>query len=234
MRRVDRIRLEKRRRLVLTLGLAFSLGALTSGFLVWRSDQLASAAIVEQARQATADSSGPDERPAIRSAPVLPAATSGRIDTVPASVELLKRKHLEMPVDGVSRDQLRDSFDERRGGGLRGHEAIDIMAPRGTPVRAVEDGHVAKLFRSVAGGLTIYQFDPTETFSYYYAHLDRYASGLQEGGHLRRGDVIGYVGSTGNASEDAPHLHFAISQLNAERQWWKGDSINPYDVLKPH
>jgi murein DD-endopeptidase MepM/ murein hydrolase activator NlpD len=137
-----------------------------------------------------------------------------------------------MPVDGVSRDRLHDSFDERRGGGLRGHEAIDIMAPRGTPVRAVEDGHVAKLFRSIAGGLTIYQFDPTESFSYYYAHLDRYASGLKDGQRVRRGEVIGYVGSTGNASEDAPHLHFAISQLGVERQWWKGDPINPYDVLR--
>ena len=139
------------------------------------------------------------------------------MDNVSGSVDLLKQKHLAMPVDGVSRDLLHDSFDERRGGGLRGHDAIDIMAPRGTPVRAVEDGRIVKLFRSVAGGLTIYQFDPTETFSYYYAHLDRYASGLQEGGDVRRGDVIGYVGSTGNASEDAPHLHFAIAQLNAER-----------------
>jgi murein DD-endopeptidase MepM/ murein hydrolase activator NlpD len=137
-----------------------------------------------------------------------------------------------MPVDGVPRDRLHDSFDERRAGGLRGHEAIDIMAPRGTPVRAVEDGHVAKLFRSIPGGLTIYLFDPTETFSYYYAHLDRYASGLKDGQKVRRGEVIGYVGSTGNASEDAPHLHFAIFQLTAERQWWKGDPINPYDVFR--
>jgi peptidoglycan LD-endopeptidase LytH len=238
MRRVDRIRLEKRRRLLLTLGLAFSLGALTSGVLIWRSDQLASEGIVEQARHATADSAGAEEHPALQSAPqsapLLTAATTGRVDNVSGSVDLLKQKHLAMPVDGVSRDLLHDSFDERRGGGLRGHEAIDIMASRGTPVRAVEDGRIVKLFRSVAGGLTIYQFDPTETFSYYYAHLDRYASGLQEGGDVRRGDVIGYVGSTGNASEDAPHLHFAIAQLNAERQWWKGDPINPYDVLKPH
>src|SRR6187549_143591 len=157
MRRVDRVRLEKRRRLVLTLGLAFSLGALTSGFLIWRSDQLASAAIVEQTSQATADNSDTEEPPAVESAAILPAATSGRLDAG-GSVALLKQKHLDMPVDGVSRDRLHDSFDERRGGGLRGHEAIDIMAPRGTPVRAVEDGHVAKLFRSIAGGLTIYQF----------------------------------------------------------------------------
>ena len=232
MRRVDRIRLEKRRRAALTLGLAFSLGALTSGLLIWRSDQLASAGIVEQTSQATADNAGTEEPPAVKSAPFLTAATSGRIDSVAGSVEQLKRKHLEMPVDGVSRDRLHDSFDERRGGGLRRHEAIDIMAPRGTPVRAVEDARVAKLFRSVAGGLTIYLFDPTETFSYYYGHLDRYASGLQEGQKVRRGEVIGYVGSTGNASEDAPHLHFAIFQLGSERQWSKGDPINPYDVLR--
>jgi len=231
MRRVDRIRLEKRRRLVLTLGLAFSLGALTAGLLIWRSDQLASAGVVEHVRNATADYAESDQPPVVESAPILPAATSGRLDT-DGSVALLKRKHLEMPVDGVLRDRLHDSFDERRGGGLRGHEAIDIMAPRGTPVRAVEDGHVAKLFRSIAGGITIYQFDSTETFSYYYAHLDRYAAGLQDGQQVRRGEVIGYVGSTGNASEDAPHLHFAIFQLGPERQWWKGDPINPYDVLR--
>jgi peptidoglycan LD-endopeptidase LytH len=232
MRRVDRIRLEKRRRLVQTLGLAFSLGALTSGFLMWRSDQLASAGIVEHVRQATPESVDTEEPPAVASTQLIPSATSGRSETGAATVALLKRKHLDMPLDGVSRDQLRDSFDERRGGGLRGHEAIDIMAPRGTPIRAVEDGHVAKLFRSVAGGLTVYLFDRTETFSYYYAHLDRYASGLQDGQQVRRGEVIGYVGSTGNASDDAPHLHFAIFQLNAERQWWKGDPINPYDVYR--
>jgi len=232
MRRVDRIRLEKRRRAVLTLGLAFSLGALTSGFLIWRSDQLASAGVVEQTRLAREDSADTEQPPAVESAPVLTAATSGRAETAAGRVELLKRKQLEMPVDGVSRDRLHDSFDERRGGGLRGHEAIDIMAPRGTPVRAVEDGRVAKLFRSIAGGLTIYLFDPSERFSYYYAHLDRYASGLHEGQQVRRGDLIGYVGSTGNASEDAPHLHFAVFQLGAERQWWKGDPINPYDVLR--
>jgi murein DD-endopeptidase MepM/ murein hydrolase activator NlpD len=133
---------------------------------------------------------------------------------------------------GVSRSQLHDTFDEKRAGGLRTHEALDIMAARGTPVRAVEDGRVAKLFTSVAGGLTIYLFDPGEMFSYYYAHLDRYADGLHEGQQLRRGDVIGYVGATGNADDDAPHLHFAIFQLNADRKWWQGTPINPYHVLR--
>jgi murein DD-endopeptidase MepM/ murein hydrolase activator NlpD len=148
------------------------------------------------------------------------------------TVKLLKRRMLPIPVDGGSREQLRDTFDDDRAGGLRTHEALDIMAKRGTPVRAVETGRVAKLFQSVPGGLTVYLFDPAGTFSYYYAHLDRYAAGLTEGKQVNRGDVIGYVGSTGNASEDAPHLHFAIFQLGPDRKWWEGTPINPYDVLR--
>jgi peptidoglycan LD-endopeptidase LytH len=105
------------------------------------------------------------------------------------------------------------------------------MAPRGTEVLAVDAGSIAKLFTSQAGGLTVYQFDPTQTFSYYYAHLDRYAPGLAEHQAVRRGELLGYVGSTGNASEEAPHLHFAIARLDTDRSWWKGDPINPYPLL---
>jgi len=112
------------------------------------------------------------------------------------------------------------------------HEALDIAAPRGTPVRAVDDGRIAKLFRSVPGGITVYQFDPSARFAYYYAHLDRYADDLREGATVRAGDVIGYVGTTGNAPPDAPHLHFAIFRLGPERQWWRGTAINPYPVLR--
>jgi murein DD-endopeptidase MepM/ murein hydrolase activator NlpD len=111
------------------------------------------------------------------------------------------------------------------------HEALDIIAPRNTKVLAVEDGRIQKRFTSKAGGLTIYEFDPTEIFAYYYAHLDRYADGIREGQTVKRGDVIGYVGSTGNASPDAPHLHFAIFRIGPERHWWKGEAINPYPVL---
>ena len=143
---------------------------------------------------------------------------------------MLKDRALTMPVDDVDRDDLRDTFAHARG--RRTHEALDIMAPRHTPVRAVEDGRIARLFSSNAGGLTIYMFDPSETFCYYYAHLDRYAAGLKEGDRVRRGQVIGYVGSTGNAAENAPHLHFAIFRLNAKREWSKGDPINPYLVLR--
>jgi peptidoglycan LD-endopeptidase LytH len=145
-------------------------------------------------------------------------------------VQTLRQRDLKIPVDGVDAEELRDTYSEARGS--RSHEALDILAPRNTKVRAVEHGRIAKLFTSKAGGLTIYEFDPTETFSYYYAHLDRYAEGLREGQIVKRGDVIGYVGSTGNASPDAPHLHFAIFRLTPARQWWKGEPINPYPILR--
>ena len=145
-------------------------------------------------------------------------------------VQTLRQRDLKIPVDGVDAEELRDTYSEARGS--RSHEALDILAPRNTKVRAVEHGRIAKLFTSKAGGLTIYEFDPTETFSYYYAHLDRYADRLREGQIVKRGDVIGYVGSTGNASPDAPHLHFAIFRLTPARQWWKGEPINPYPILR--
>jgi len=233
MRRVDRVRLEKRRRVILTVGLAFTLGALTSAALIWRADQLAARGIVEQAEQATAQHIDREAPLTDLPAPLaVPAATAGRTEGSSASADLLKRRHLSIPVEGISRDQLRDTFEERRGGGLRSHEALDIMASRGTPVRAVDEGKIAKLFKSVAGGLTVYQFDPSETFAYYYAHLDRYAEGLQEGQQVHRGELLGYVGSTGNASEDAPHLHFAIFALGPERRWWQGEAIDPYPLLR--
>jgi len=147
-----------------------------------------------------------------------------------ASVGPLASRHLAMPVQGYDAHKLRDNFDETRGG-VRRHEALDIMAPRGTPVVAADDGVVAKLFRSAAGGITIYQFDPAQQYAYYYAHLDRYREGLREGEALKRGDVIGYVGTTGNAPENAPHLHFTIFELGSEKKWWRGKAVNPYPYL---
>lgn len=136
---------------------------------------------------------------------------------------------LIVPVTGVDRSALHDMFDEVRGN--RRHEAIDIMAPRGTPVIAADDGTVKKLFTSVPGGITVYEFDLNERFCYYYAHLDRYADGLHEGQPLHRGEVLGYVGSTGNAAENAPHLHFAVIRLDADKRWWQGTYVNPYPLL---
>jgi len=139
-------------------------------------------------------------------------------------------RHLVMPVRGASISNMRDTFDETRGTN-RKHEATDILAPRGTPVVAADDGVIKKLFLSKPGGLTIYQFDPTEQYAYYYAHLDRYAEGIHEGTKVHRGDVIAYVGSTGNASPNEPHLHFGIFVLGPEKRWWEGTPINPYPIL---
>ena len=161
-----------------------------------------------------------------------PAATVPPAPVSPieaGEIAALRARDLKLPVDGVERKDLRNTFSDARG--ARTHEALDIMAPRGTKVRAAEDGRIQKLFTSKAGGLTIYQFDPTDTFAYYYAHLDSYEDGVREGEMVKRGDVIGYVGSTGNASPDAPHLHFAIFRLGPEKQWWKGEPINPFLVL---
>jgi len=137
---------------------------------------------------------------------------------------------LLIPVLGISTGQLADTYTQSRGNG-RLHDAIDIMAARGTPVVAVDDGKVVKLFNSKPGGLTVYQFDRDENIAYYYAHLDSYAPGVIAGKVLKRGDLIGYVGSTGNASPTAPHLHFAVFVLGPEKHWWQGTAINPYPLL---
>ncbi len=138
---------------------------------------------------------------------------------------------LEMtpPISGLALADLRDTFEEIHNG--HRHEAIDILEPRGTPVRAVVPGTIRKLFLSKPGGITIYQFDGVGEYCYYYAHLDRYAEGLHEGMSVQPGDVIGFVGSTGNADERTPHLHFMIFELGPEKQWWKGTAINPYPGL---
>lgn len=135
-----------------------------------------------------------------------------------------------VPVAGVRLEELRDNFTQPRGGG-RLHGAIDILAPRGTPVVAAVDGTIRKLFTSRAGGVTIYQFDATQERVYYYAHLDRYADDVAEGLFVKQGRVIGYVGTTGNAPADTPHLHFAIETLTPEKLWWKGTPLNPYPLL---
>jgi len=137
---------------------------------------------------------------------------------------------LLIPVSGITAGQLTDTFKDARGSG-RVHDAMDIMAPNGTPVFAVADGRLVKLFNSKQGGLTLYQFNAGETRSYYYAHLARYADGMTEGRVLHRGETIGYVGSTGNASPDGPHLHFAVFELGPEKKWWQGTAINPYPLL---
>lgn len=179
----------------------------------------------------------------VRAEPDTPIATSGsepaaspptsllaRSRAFGRAVTELKGRRLFMPVRDVQSADLHQSFDEDRRGHL--HEAIDILAERGTPVIAVEDGRIARLFFSQAGGHTIYHFDPTERYTYYYAHLEKYADGLEEGDAVRRGQVIGYVGTSGNAPESTPHLHFAIFELGPEKRWWQGAPIDPFLVWR--
>jgi murein DD-endopeptidase MepM/ murein hydrolase activator NlpD len=137
---------------------------------------------------------------------------------------------LAIPVTGIRADQLTDTFDAARSAGRR-HDAIDIMAAEGTPVIAAADGTVEKLFNSVRGGLTIYERAPDQKWQYYYAHLSAYAPGLHEGQQVKRGEVIGRVGHTGDASPDGPHLHFAINTVGQGQGWWQGSPINPYPLL---
>lgn len=139
---------------------------------------------------------------------------------------------LVVPVEGVRREELSDTWGQSREGGRRAHEAIDIMARRGTPVIAAASGTVEKLFVSVRGGTTLYIRSPDRRRIYYYAHLDRYVPGLAERQQVRAGQVIAYVGSTGDASPDAPHLHFAIHQARPDEGWWQGVPTNPYPYLR--
>jgi murein DD-endopeptidase MepM/ murein hydrolase activator NlpD len=149
-------------------------------------------------------------------------ATTNTCAPLPAPCPLI-------PVQGIKASQLKSTFNEGRVGHL--HHAIDILAPRGTPVLAAVDGIVRKLFVSRAGGITLYEFDRAAERSYYYAHLDGYASGIREGLEVHRGDVLGYVGTTGNAPANTPHLHFAIEILPPTKEWWKGEAIDPYPIL---
>jgi peptidoglycan LD-endopeptidase LytH len=165
------------------------------------------------------------------SQPPAAAATSG--DSTSDAVAELRRRRILLPIESAKVSSMEGGFGEPRPGEPRGHEAVDILAPRNTPVRAVEDGKIAKLFLSKAGGNTIYQFDPSERFTYYYAHLDHYAEGLREGQPVTKGEVIGYVGTTGNAPANTPHLHFAILKLGDDKRWWKGTAMDPFLVFRP-
>jgi murein DD-endopeptidase MepM/ murein hydrolase activator NlpD len=137
---------------------------------------------------------------------------------------------LLFPVPAVSPATMADSFLDRRG--ARVHHAVDILAPRHADVVAVADGTVARIMTSTAGGLSVYQRSSDQNFIYYYAHLQTYAPGLAEGASVRRGQVLGFVGTTGNAPPNTPHLHFAIARVEAKDRWWGGAPIDPYPIWR--
>jgi len=229
------------------LAIGFCLGALATTYVTWRRDVLGLApAATDPAAPPAPSSVGPPSSPSgaaadddgapsddeiARTAPsVGPADAPADAPATGSDIDTLRARQLRIPIDGVARAALQPSFDQPRGS--RRHEAIDILSPRGTAVRAVEAGVVARLFTSERGGLTIYHYDPSGRYCYYYAHLDRYADGLREGQAVGAGDVIGYVGTSGNAPPDTPHLHFAIFRMTAAGRWWEGTPVDPYDVLQ--
>jgi murein DD-endopeptidase MepM/ murein hydrolase activator NlpD len=169
------------------------------------------------------------EPPPAASPPTTPPV-DGTTTVTQADLDYLATRNLLVPVEGVKASQLRDTFNQARSEGRR-HDAIDIMSSQNVPVIATTDGTVIRLFQSERGGITLYQIDPSGSYIYYYAHLARYADGIAEGKQLKRGDVIAYVGDTGNAGPGNFHLHFAISKITSPRQWSGGDPINPYPLL---
>ena len=160
-------------------------------------------------------------------------STAGPAGVVPTPAELSAlAASLVVPVAGVMPSELHSDFHAPRGGGTRQHNALDIPAPRGTPVISATSGRVLRLFDSKAGGLMIYAADATERFILMYGHLDRYATGVHDGMQLERGQTIGYVGTTGNAPPTVPHLHFAIARTNNVNRWWNGTPVDPAPLFK--
>ncbi|HEU5162127.1 MAG TPA: peptidoglycan DD-metalloendopeptidase family protein [Thermoanaerobaculia bacterium] len=216
----------------------FFAGAILGALLVfyWEESRRPAVLTAQAAEPSDAEAAAPSETPfapMIEGVPppaddpaTRPAVTPVR---AVASVNASASEALAIPVAGIVPSMLRDHYDDARGS--RVHHAIDIPAPRGTPVLASVDGTIAKLFVSAAGGITIYEFDEEERWVYYYAHLDGYAPGLTEKQKVKRGEVIGFVGTSGNAPPGVPHLHFAIERLPASKEWWKGEAVNPYPLL---
>jgi murein DD-endopeptidase MepM/ murein hydrolase activator NlpD len=220
---------------VLAVGLSFAAGIFVDGWLrTYRPPPIAQS---EPARSA------PPVEPVVPVVPRIPVAPPPADPLVGPGVELkatevpamaadaVPATKRRVPIDGVSVESFNGGFAEHRG--ARPHEAVDIVVARGTPIHAVQDGTIAKLFLSKPGGITIYQFDVEGRICYYYAHLDRYADGLHDGQHVSQGEVIGYVGTSGNAPPDTPHLHFAVFELDADKKWWHGRPLDPYLVFKP-
>jgi murein DD-endopeptidase MepM/ murein hydrolase activator NlpD len=170
-----------------------------------------------------------EPRPVLAGAPIspaLPANASSMTD-----VEYLAARHLVVPVAGADMSKVDDSYLEARDGGERTHRAIDILAPRGTPILSADDGRILRMSTNSLGGITMYTVDPLNRLVYYYAHMDHYNDAMSVGRMISRGDTLGYVGTTGNAPKDTPHLHFQIMRWPADGKYWNGEPIDPFEFL---
>jgi murein DD-endopeptidase MepM/ murein hydrolase activator NlpD len=166
-----------------------------------------------------------DKRPALATSAMVPSARMA------AAFDRLRAKDLMIPVAGVSPSKIEDSFTADRDGGERQHNAVDILAPRNTPILAADDGVILRMSSNTLGGITIYAADRDHEFVYYYAHLDHYRDGVHAGQKVQKGDTLGFVGTTGNAPKDVPHLHFQIMLWPSDGKFWAGEPVNPYPVL---
>ena len=229
------------------LGASFWLGTRHSGY------QEAAISFREPERAAGSLSQAPSTSPTVSPVPAQTATLSPGVALIPngsdagssspspegtqstkgsaLSYNFVGTLKLIIPVTGVRPEQLQDTFTDARSEG-RAHDAIDIMAPAGTPVVAASDGEIVRLFQSDRGGTTIYQLSPDKKLVFYYAHLQRYADGLVAGKFARQGEVIGYVGDTGNAGAGNYHLHFSIAVVADPKRYWEGTNINPYPLLR--
>lgn len=176
----------------------------------------------------------PEERPLPAGAPV---ATVAAVPTIPENVaamtdvEYLTARHLLVPVAGADMSRVEDTFLEGRDGGERMHHALDILAPLGTPILSADDGRILRMSTNNLGGITMYTVDPLNRIVYYYAHMDRYNDAMTVGRAIARGDTLGFVGTTGNAPKDTPHLHFQIMRWPADGKYWNGEPIDPFELL---
>ena len=177
------------------------------------------------------------DEPAPRPARAVPPADSA--SSMPAlagapvaggDVDYLSARRILLPVAGADPAKLEDSFKEPRDGD-RVHRAIDILAPRGTPILSADDGKILRMTTSTLGGISMYTVDPSSRLVYYYAHMERYHDGMSPGRSIVKGDTLGFVGTTGNAPKDIPHLHFQIMRWPADGKYWNGDPIDPFEVL---
>ena len=150
-----------------------------------------------------------------------------------ADVEYLRSRQIIVPVAGADMTRVEDSFNEPRDGD-RVHRAIDILAPRGTPILSADNGRIVRMTTSTLGGISMYTVDPETRIVYYYAHMDHYNDAMTPGKTIAKGDTLGFVGTTGNAPKNTPHLHFQVMRWPADGKYWNGEPINPFDLLAGH
>lgn len=160
-----------------------------------------------------------------------PSVPSDSSSATMSDADYLVARSILMPVAGADITRVEDTFTDPRDGGERTHRAVDILAPRGTPILSADDGRILRMTTSTLGGISMYTVDAEARLVYYYAHMDRYTEAVTPGRTIARGDTLGFVGTTGNAPKDVPHLHFQVMRWPADGKYWNGEPINPFAAL---